>query len=129
MPERWGLWLDTHDEFRHFIGFAVCAGLGFSLELDPLFKHSRFRFVRRFRSSRYRTGRLGGFLVFVYLLELGQIGLPERDFDWLDIVNGWSGILFAWSIWFVIKFRQRRRRRLANEKRHIPINVSSVRFR
>jgi len=129
MPQLWGLWLDEHDEFRHFIGFAVFAVLGFAINLDTLFARSRSRFIRRFRSSRNRTGRLGAFLVLVYLLELGQINMPHRDFDWLDIVNGWAGILAAWGAWFAWKSRTRRRRRLANERRHIPINISSVRFR
>jgi hypothetical protein len=129
MPARWGLWLDDHDEFRHFIGFAVFAGLTFVIDLDSFFKRTRSRFVRKFRSSRNRTGRLGALLVLVYALELGQINMPHRDFDWLDIVNGWAGILTAWTIWFAWKSYQRRRRRISHERRHMPINVSSVRFR
>lgn len=129
MPQRWGLWLDAHDEFRHFIGFAVFAATAFSLNLESVFTRSRWRFVRRFRSSHNRTGRLGALLVLVYVLELGQIGMAERDFDWMDIVNGWAGILAAWAVWFGIKSVHRRKRRLARERRHIPINISSVRFR
>jgi hypothetical protein len=129
MPQRWGLWLDDHDEFRHFIGFAALAGFAFALNFDQFFTRSHKRFIRRLRSTRYRTGRLGGLLVMVYLLELGQIGMPNRDFDWLDIVNGWAGIVFAWSIFYFWRSGHRRRRRLSHEKRHIPINVSSVRFR
>jgi hypothetical protein len=129
MPQRWGLWLDEHDEFRHFIGFAVFAGACFLLNFDSVFNRSRSKFVRKFRSSRNHTGRLGALLVMVYLLELGQLGLPERDFDWLDIVNGWAGILTAWGIWYAFKSRRRRQRRRAHERRHEPINISSVRFR
>jgi hypothetical protein len=129
MPQRWGLWLDDHDEFRHFIGFAVFAGACFLLNLDSAFNRSRSKFLRKFRSSRNRTGRLGALLVMVYLLELGQLAVPERDFDWLDIVNGWAGILFAWGIWYAFKSRRRRQRRRAREHRHEPINISSVRFR
>jgi hypothetical protein len=129
MPQRWGLWLDEHDEFRHFIGFAVFAGLAFAMNFDSVFTRSRSRFIRRFRSSRNRTGRLGALLVLVYLLELGQLGMPQRDFDWLDIVNGWGGILLAWSVWFANKSRQRRSRHRAHERRHTPINVSSIPFR
>jgi hypothetical protein len=129
MPERWGLWLDEHDEFRHFIGLAVFAGVGFMLNFDALLNRSRSRFVRKFRSSRNRTGRLGAFLVMVYLLELAQLGMPDRDFDWLDIVNGWGGIVFAWGIWYAYKSRNRRNRRVAHERRHEAINVSTVHFR
>lgn len=129
MPQRWGLWLDEHDEFRHFIGFAVFGGVVFLLNFDSLFNRSRSRFVRRFRSSRNRTGRLGALLVLVYALELAQLAVPNRDFDWLDVVNGWGGVLFAWAIWFGCKSRQRRQRHRAHERRHEPINVSSVRFR
>jgi hypothetical protein len=129
MPVRWGLWLDDHDEFRHFIGYAVFAFAGFMLNFDSVFNRSRSRFIRRFRSSRNRTGRLGGFLVLVYLLELAQIEMPNRDFDWLDVVNGWGGVLFAWGICFGWRVRQRRQRRRAHERRHEPINVASIRFR
>jgi hypothetical protein len=129
MPQRWGLWLDDHDEFRHFIGFAALAAVTFALNFDSVFNRSRSRFVRRFRSSHNHTGRLGGLMVLVYLLELGQLALPNRDFDWLDVVNGWAGILAAWSVWFAYKAHQRRRRRLAHERRYVPINVSAVRFR
>ncbi len=128
MPERWGLWLDEHDEFRHFIGFAVFASVGFLLNFDSFFNRSRSRFIRRFRSSRNRTGRLGGFLVLVYLLELAQLGMPGRDFDWLDVVNGWCAVVLAWGVWFAYK-RGRRQRRFAHERRQDAINVSSVRFR
>ncbi|HTD68065.1 MAG TPA: hypothetical protein VK846_16190 [Candidatus Limnocylindria bacterium] len=129
MPQRWGLWLDEHDEFRHCIGFAVFAGAGFLLNFDALLNRSGSRFVRRFRSSRNRTGRLGAFLVLVYVLELAQLAVPKRDFDWLDIVNGWAGVLLAWGIWFAFKTRERRQRRRAHERRHEAINISSVRFR
>jgi hypothetical protein len=129
MPPRWGLWLDDHDEFRHFIGFAAFAAIVFALNFDDVLNRSRSKFIRKFRSSRNRTGRLGGLLVLVYALELAQINMPHRDFDWLDIVNGWAGVLAAWSVWFGWRTRQRRRRRMAHEKRHLPINVSSVHFR
>lgn len=129
MPQRWGLWLDEHDEFRHFIGFAVFAAATFLLNFDSVFNRSRSRFIRKFRSSRNRTGRLGALLVMVYALELAQLAVPGRDFDWLDVVNGWGGVLFAWSLWYASKFRQRRQRRRSHDTRHEPINVSSVRFR
>jgi hypothetical protein len=129
MPKRWGIWLDDHSKFRHFVGFAAFAAVAFAINLDTFFTRSKHRFIRRFRSSRYRTGRLGGMLVLVYVLELAQINMPHRDFDWLDIVNGWGGIVAAWSVWYAIKAEGRRRRRITQEKRHMPINVSSVRFR
>ncbi len=129
MPERWGLWLDEQDEFRHFIGFSVFAAVGFMLNFDSSLNRSSSRFLRRFRSSRYRTGRLGGFLVLVYILELAQLAIPERDFDWLDIVNGWAGVLVAWGIWYAIKARGRRQRRRSHDRRDDAINISSVHFR
>lgn len=129
MPQRWGLWLDEHDEFRHCIGFAIFAAAGFLLNLDSVLNRSRSRFLRKFRSTRFRTGRLGGFLVFVYILELAQLEMPNRDFDWLDIVNGWGGVLLAWVCCVGWKVQRRRQRRRAHERRHEPINVSSVHFR
>jgi hypothetical protein len=129
MPQRWGLWLDEHDEFRHFIGFTVFAAAGFLLNFDSFFNRSKSRFIRRFRSSRYRTGRLGAFMVMVYALELVQINMPNRDFDWLDVVNGWGGVLTAWAACVGWKFHHRRQRRRSHEHRHDPINVSSIRFR
>lgn len=129
MPERWGLWLDDHDEFRHFIGFTVFALAGFLLNFDAALTRSRHRLIRKFRSSRNRTGRLGAFLVLVYVLELGQLALPGRDFDWLDVVNGWGGVVLAWLIVVAHRGRHRRHRRAAHERRHEAINVSTVRFR
>lgn len=129
MPQRWGLWLDEHDEFRHFIGFAIFALAGFMLNFDTIFSRSRSRFIRRFRSSRNGTGRLGGFLVLVYLLELAQLEMPNREFDWLDVVNGWGGVITAWAVCFGWKLQNRRHRRKARDRRHEPINVSTVRFR
>jgi glycopeptide antibiotics resistance protein len=129
MPERWGLWFDEHDAFRHFVGFAFLALVAFMLNFDATFNRSRSRFIRKFRSTRYKTGRLGALLVLVYLLELGQLVLPAREFDWLDVVNGWGGVLLVWGIMFAHKSRHRRQRRRRHEQRHEPINVSSVRFR
>lgn len=65
----------------------------------------------------------------VYLLELAQLAMPNREFDWLDVVNGWAAVVLAWAIWFAIKSRRRRDRRRAHERRADAINVSSVRFR
>lgn len=129
VPQRWALWLDEHDEFRHFIGFAVFAAAAFLLNFDSVFNRSTSRFVRKLRSSRNRTGRLGGLLVLVYMLELAQLVMPSREFDWLDVVNGWGGVLTAWSVWYAFKSRHRRQRRRSHESRHEPINVSAVRFR
>jgi hypothetical protein len=129
MPQRWGLWLDEHDEFRHLVGMAAFSAMVFLLNFDSVFNRSRSRFVRKFRSSRHRTGRLGGLLVLVYVLELAQLAVPSRDFDWLDVVNGWAGVLLAWGIWYAAKSNRYRQRRRSHERRHEPINVSSVRFR
>lgn len=129
MPQRWGLWFDEHDEFRHFIGFAVFSAVTFMLNFDATLNRSRSRFIRKFRSSANRTGRLGALLVLIYLLELGQLLLPNREFDWLDVVNGWAAVLVTWAIWFSIKSRRRQHRRRSHERRHEAINVSTVRFR
>ena len=129
MPQRWGLWLDEHDEFRHFIGFAFFSAVTFLLNFDAALNRSRSRFIRRFRSSANRTGRLGALLVLIYLLELGQLALPNREFDWLDVVNGWAAVLVTWAIWFVVKSRRHQHRRRSHERRHEAINVSTVRFR
>ena len=129
MPQRWGLWLDEHDEFRHFIGFAFFSAVTFSLNFDVALNRSRSRFIRKFRSSPNRTGRLGALLVIIYLLELGQLALPNREFDWLDVVNGWAAVLLTWIIWNLATSRRRQSRRRAHERRHEAINVSTVRFR
>ena len=55
MPQRWGLWFDDHDEFRHFIGFAIFASAGFLLNFDSILNRSRSRFIRKFRSSRRKA--------------------------------------------------------------------------
>jgi hypothetical protein len=129
MPKRWGLWLDEHDELRHFIGMVVFSAVVFLLNFDSVLNRARSRFIRRLRSSRNRTGRLGALLVLVYVLELAQLAVPHRDFDWLDVVNGWAGVLLAWGVWYSTRAQRYRQRRLSRERRHEPINVSSVRFR
>jgi hypothetical protein len=129
MPQRWALWFDEHDAFRHFVGFAFVAAFAFSLNFDHIFNRSHSRFIRKLRSSRYRTGRLGALLVLIYLLELGQLAVPQRDFDWLDVVNGWAAVLAAWGVWYAYKSHGRRNRRRGRERRHEPINVASIRFR
>ena len=129
MPPRWGLWLDAHAEVRHFVGMVCLSALAFAINFDSTFNRSRSRFVRRLRSSRNRTGRLGALLVLVYVLEFGQLVLPRREFDYMDIVNGWAGVLAVWLVWFVLKTRERRRRRIAHDRRHDPINVATIHFR
>ena len=112
-------------------GYGVLGALTFWVRFD--FSDSRFRLMRWFRTSRYRTGRLGAMFVLIYLLELAQLPLPNRDFDWMDIVNGWIGVLLAWGIWLVFKIRQRRRRRrareLTKEPAKDPTNIAKVDFR
>lgn len=129
MPQRWGLWLDEHDKFRHFIGFAFFSAATFMLNFDATLNRSRSRFIRKFRSSAHRTGRLGALLVLIYVLELAQLVMPKREFDWLDVVNGWAAVLVTWVIWFSVRSRHRQHRRRSHERRHEAINVSTVRFR
>ena len=130
-PKFLAVWFDEHDEIRHLFGYGVLGLLTFWVRFD--FSDSRFRWLRWFRTSRYRTGRLGALLALIYLLELSQLPLPNRDFDWMDIVNGWAGVALAWVIWLVFKIRQRRRRRrareLTQEPARPPANISKVDFR
>ena len=130
-PTFLAVWFDEHDEIRHLIGYGVLGVLTFWVRFD--FSDSRFRLVRRFRTSRYRTGRLGALFVFIYLLELGQLLTQTREFDWMDIVNGWAGVLLAWIVWLLIKIPQRRRRRREREQTRepapAPANISKVDFR
>jgi hypothetical protein len=65
----------------------------------------------------------------IYLLELAQLALPNREFDWLDVVNGWAAVFFTWAFWFSVRSRRRQHRRRSHERRHEAINVSTVRFR
>jgi small-conductance mechanosensitive channel len=130
-PTFLAVWFDEHDEIRHLIGYGVLAALTFWVRFD--FSDSRHRFLRKLRTSRYRTGRLGALFVMIYLLELTQLPLQHRDFDWMDIVNGWAGVLLAWLVWLVFKVRQRRRRRLERERTRAPEkppdNIARVDFR
>ncbi len=130
-PTFLAVWFDEHDEIRHLIGYGVLGVLTFWVRFD--FSDSRFRLLRRFRTSRYRTGRLGALFVLIYLLELAQLPLPNRDFDWMDILNGWAGVLLAWIVWLLIKIPQRRRREREREQNRepapAPANISKVDFR
>ena len=130
-PKFLAVWFDEHDELRHLLGYGALGALTFWVRFD--FSDSRFKWLRWFRTSRYRTGRLGALFVLIYLLELAQLPLPNRDFDWMDILNGWAGVLLAWIVWLLIKIPQRRRRRREREQTRepapAPANISKVDFR
>lgn len=124
-PDWFSRYMDQHDEFRHFIGFGFLAGLGFLMRFDFVSELVSARWARRFRSSPHRTGRLGFFLIAIYLLELAQLAVPTRTFDWLDVINGWGGVIVAWIIWVGWKRQRRRRRRTPRS----PGNVAPIEFR
>ena len=77
-PKEWKYWIDDLKNFRTIYPFI---GLGF-------FGQSAFK----------KLGKLEAFLgvillslIIVSLAELGQLLLPERHFDWKDILYGFLG--------------------------------------
>lgn len=78
MPEWIGQWVDSHGVMRNAVGF-----FGLGLAVFFLFGPS---------------GRIAAALcVFGTVLEVAQIWIPSREFDWRDIVTSVAGVLVAWA--------------------------------
>ncbi len=78
LPSRIGLWADRHGVLRNAVGFF---GFGFAalLLLGP------------------RARLVVALCVFGTAIEVAQIWIPGRTFDWQDIVATIAGILLGWA--------------------------------
>ena len=79
MPRWLGVWADHHGVFRNTAGFFVFAlAMFFLLGHRPL--HAAF------------------LCFFATAIEVAQIWIPHRIFDWKDIMASLAGILLAWPL-------------------------------
>ena len=82
MPTSLGQWIDSHGVGRNVVAFGLVA-----LALSA----GR-------RSTRQIFAWCLGLAVLAATLEVAQLWLPRRVFDWKDIAAGWAGIAVAGSI-------------------------------
>jgi hypothetical protein len=79
MPRRVGVWADHNGVLRNTVAF-----FGFSLVVLGLLG--------------VRAWHVAGLCVFGTVIEVAQIWIPSRRFDWKDIVATIVGILLAWPV-------------------------------
>lgn len=85
-------WADKMDTFRHFVGFGALALMAMVLPraIFPAFPAAA--------KDQFRHLCLVLLLLLIAVLELTQLRIPERSFDWLDIYWGWLGVLSARAV-------------------------------
>ena len=88
MPHWLGNWADHHGIFRNTVGFFVF-GLTMLLLLGT------------------RAWHLATLCVFATAVEVAQIWIPTRRYDWKDIVASVAGLLLAWPIAWLLARRWR----------------------
>lgn len=86
MPRGVGVWADSHGILRNVAAFLVLALLAFVLL-------GRRRVV------------LIGLSLFATGVEVAQLGIRGRVFDWRDIVASLAGVLLAWAIAWLLRVR------------------------
>ena len=74
--------LTLADYIRHFLAFSLLASLAW---------HAR-------RSSDWptRIQFLSGLLAYAILVEVIQLPIPERTFQWRDLLANGTGLVFGW---------------------------------
>lgn len=77
MPRRLGVWADHNGVLRNTVAFA-----GFALVVHLLLG--------------CRAWLVAALCAFGALIEVAQIWIPSRTFDWKDIVASVAGVLIAW---------------------------------
>lgn len=82
MPETVTAWFDMHDQWKNFIGFWCMGFAGF------------MTWPRGVKGSKWALWALMTLVIVV--MELIQIPIPRRWFDFKDIAAGGLGILAAW---------------------------------
>ncbi len=77
LPSFIGRWADAHGIGRNFVAF-----FAFGLAYYPLVGRSR--------------AHVAALCAFATVLEVAQLWIPSRNFDWRDIVVSLAGLLAAW---------------------------------
>ena len=82
LPRFIGRWADAYGVGRNVVAF-----FALGLAYFPLISH--------------RIGHVVALCAFATLLEVAQLWIPTRQFDWRDIVASVAGILAAWppALW------------------------------
>ncbi|MDO8544148.1 MAG: VanZ family protein [Opitutaceae bacterium] len=89
MPRDLGYWVDRNGVLRNAVAFFVLA--------LPVYL---------FVGSRW--WHAAGLAVFATLLEVAQLGIRSRVFDWRDIVASVAGIAVAWPLAWIARRVMRR---------------------
>jgi hypothetical protein len=79
LPRWLTVWADNHGVLRNVVAFAAFGLVTFAVS-----------------GCRCRTTIVAG--LFAMVLEVGQIWLPARFFDWKDIAASWAGLVVAWAV-------------------------------
>jgi hypothetical protein len=90
MPRPVGVWADNHGVFRNTVAFFALGLCTFALLGRTLW-------------------HVTALCVFGTLIEVAQIWIPSRAFDWKDIAASVAGILAAWPVAFIGAIAWRRR--------------------
>ena len=86
MPRRIGIWADQHGIVRNVAAFFV-------LSLAVYFLVGR------------RAWHIGALCVFGIAIEVAQLWIRGRVFDWWDIAASVAGVLLAWPVAWIIRPR------------------------
>jgi VanZ family protein len=89
LPHWFGKLADEFDTFRHFAGFAALAATTFFMPLVVGLQRSPKA------KEAFRDWALLTMLVMVAAMEIAQLWIPTRHFDWEDMYWGWAGALSA----------------------------------
>ena len=84
MPRRIGVWADSNGIVRNIAAFFV-----FALAV--------FLLVGR------RAGHVAVLCLFATAIEMAQLGIKGRVFDWRDILASMGGIILAWPIVAIVR--------------------------
>lgn len=84
MPRRLGVWADHNGVLRNTVAFAGFAGVVYAL-------------------LGCRWGLVVALCGFSALIEVAQLWIPGRTFDWKDIVASVAGVLIAWPFAWVAR--------------------------
>jgi hypothetical protein len=102
LPSALGVWLDQHDFSKNVIGYGLFALSGFFAW--PSTRQAELPVRSTSKPRINHLSLLIAFCLLVVLLELGQLALPRRVCDWVDVLAGCTGILLAWSVSQLARF-------------------------
>ncbi len=90
MPSSVTQWFDAYDQWKNFIGFSAMGIAGF------------MAWPQGARGSRWLLWFL--LTLIIVAMELIQIPIPRRWFDFKDILAGSLGILCAWPCTLIFRY-------------------------